>query len=41
MDTFVRKSSGLVQGNARLMKQAVKQRLFAAQGLSFPRVRCG
>jgi aminoglycoside phosphotransferase len=38
-DTFVRKSSGLVQGNARLMKQAVKQRLFAAQGLSFPHVR--
>lgn len=38
-DTFVRKSASLPQGNARLTKQAIKQRLFAAQGLPFPRVR--
>jgi aminoglycoside phosphotransferase (APT) family kinase protein len=38
-DTFVRKSASLPQNNARLMKQAVKQRLFAAQGFPFPAVR--
>jgi aminoglycoside phosphotransferase (APT) family kinase protein len=38
-DTFVRKSAQRTTGSARLLKQAVKQRLFAAQGLGFPRVR--
>jgi len=38
-DTFVRKSAQRSTGSARLLKQAVKQRLFAAQGLGFPRVR--
>ncbi len=38
-DTFVRKRAQRSTGSARLLKQAVKQRLFAAQGLGFPRVR--
>jgi len=38
-DTFVRKRAQRTTGSARLLKQAVKQRLFAAQGLGFPRVR--
>jgi aminoglycoside phosphotransferase (APT) family kinase protein len=38
-DTFVRKSAQRTTESARLLKQAVKQRLFAAQGLSFPHVR--
>ncbi len=38
-DTFVRKSAERTTGSARLLKQAVKQRLFAAQGLGFPPVR--
>jgi aminoglycoside phosphotransferase (APT) family kinase protein len=38
-DTFVRKSASLPQDNARLVRQAIKQRLFAAQGFAFPAVR--
>ena len=38
-DTWVRKSAATSAGNARLLRQALKQRLFAAQGLPFPRVR--
>jgi aminoglycoside phosphotransferase len=38
-DTFVRKGAQRSTGSARLLKQAVKQRLFAAQGLGFPSVR--
>ena len=38
-DTWVRKSAATSAGNARLLRQALKQRLFAAQGLAFPRVR--
>jgi aminoglycoside phosphotransferase len=38
-DTFVRKGAQRTTGSARLLKQAVKQRLFAAQGLGFPHVR--
>lgn len=38
-DTWVRKSAAAPAGNARLLRQALKQRLFAAQGLPFPRVR--
>ena len=38
-DTWVRKSAAQSAGNARLLRQALKQRLLAAQGLPFPRVR--
>lgn len=38
-DTFVRKTAHTPFGNNRLLQQATKQRLFAAQGLAFPRVR--
>ena len=38
-DTWVRKRAGASAGNARLLRQALKQRLFAAQGLPFPHVR--
>jgi len=38
-DTFVRKTAQTQFGNNRLLQQATKQRLFAAQGLPFPRVR--
>jgi len=38
-DTWVRKSAAAPAGNARLLRQALKQRLFAAQGLPFPHVR--
>ncbi|HTT97875.1 MAG TPA: phosphotransferase [Rhizomicrobium sp.] len=38
-DTFVRKTAHTPFGNNRLLQQATKQRLFAAQGLPFPRVR--
>ena len=38
-DTFVRKTARDVRGNARLRQQALKQRLFSAQGLGFPHVR--
>jgi aminoglycoside phosphotransferase len=38
-DTWVRKSAAASAGNARLLRQALKQRLFAAQGLPFPHVR--
>lgn len=38
-DSFVRKSARGPAQNARLVRQAVKQRLFAAQGFAFPPVR--
>ena len=38
-DTFVRKTTHTPFGNNRLLQQATKQRLFAAQGLAFPHVR--
>lgn len=38
-DTFVRKTAQTPFGSNRLLQQAMKQRLFAAQGLPFPRVR--
>jgi aminoglycoside phosphotransferase len=38
-DTFVRKTAHTPFGSSRLLQQATKQRLFAAQGLPFPRVR--
>lgn len=38
-DSFVRKSARGPAQNARLVGQAVKQRLFAAQGFAFPAVR--
>jgi aminoglycoside phosphotransferase (APT) family kinase protein len=38
-DTFVRKTAPGPSGNLRLRQQAIKQRLFGAQGFAFPAVR--